>query len=172
MEDIQYFEGGKVAVFKGQRFVRDDKSGYYRNSKSHKRLHRAVYEYHHGKIPVGYDVHHIDFDKANNAVSNLMLLTWIEHRRVHGECISEEQRELMRKNMVINAMPAAAEWHRSDAGREWHRRHYQQTKDRFMQKRQMTCVCCGKEYLGYANAKFCSDRCRRIWRRKSRVGNE
>ena len=33
----------------------------------------------------GYDVHHIDENKLNNSLSNLMYLTKSEHRRLHNE---------------------------------------------------------------------------------------
>lgn len=33
----------------------------------------------------GYDVHHIDFDKHNNDVSNLMVLTRSEHIKLHSK---------------------------------------------------------------------------------------
>lgn len=48
-------------------------------------LHRVVWEYHNGKIPKGYDIHHIDGDKSNNQIENLQCLTRKEHRRLHVE---------------------------------------------------------------------------------------
>ena len=39
-----------------------------------RRLHRAVWEHHNGKIPNGYHVHHKDGDRNNNDISNLELL--------------------------------------------------------------------------------------------------
>lgn len=46
-------------------------------------LHRAVYSYYFGEIPAGYEIHHVDEDKSNNAVSNLQLLTKSEHLLIH-----------------------------------------------------------------------------------------
>lgn len=37
------------------------------------------------KIPRGFVVHHIDQDKSNNAISNLVLMTDSEHTRLHAE---------------------------------------------------------------------------------------
>ena len=169
MADVQYSENGKVAIFNGLRFIRDDSSGYYLNSTRHLRLHRAVYEFHYGKIPIGYDIHHIDFEKGNNEISNLQLLTSEEHMRIHGDNLSDERKAFMRENLRTNALPAAVDWHKSDAGRDWHKVHYLQTRDRLMQKKQITCRCCQKEFLGYVNSIFCSERCRGRWRRMTGI---
>lgn len=40
-----------------------------------KYVHRMVYERHHGPIPPGMDVDHIDRDRHNNRPGNLRLLT-------------------------------------------------------------------------------------------------
>ena len=47
-------------------------------------LHRDVWEHHNGPIPDGFDIHHIDHDKWNNAVENLMLVSKDEHTRMHS----------------------------------------------------------------------------------------
>lgn len=39
---------------------------------------------HQCEIPLGFDVHHIDFNKDNNAIENLQLLTEEEHKKLHG----------------------------------------------------------------------------------------
>lgn len=46
-------------------------------------LHRLVYEKHYGKIPKGMIVHHIDFNKENNDIDNLELMTIDEHNKIH-----------------------------------------------------------------------------------------
>lgn len=43
-------------------------------------LHRLVYEHFVGEIPSGYQIHHIDGNKQNNRVDNLVALTPSEHR--------------------------------------------------------------------------------------------
>lgn len=49
-----------------------------------KRLHRLVYEdYYNIEIPDDYDIHHIDEDKSNNSIDNLVLMTHEEHTILH-----------------------------------------------------------------------------------------
>jgi hypothetical protein len=49
--------------------------------------HVYVWQQHHGRlVPTGYDIHHIDGDKLNNAVGNLRLVSRTEHKRIHGGC--------------------------------------------------------------------------------------
>ena len=57
---------------------------YKQNKNGHfGRIHRAVYHYYFGDIPEGYEIHHIDENKANNDISNLVMLTKLEHRQLH-----------------------------------------------------------------------------------------
>lgn len=67
------------------------KKGYFRYAKDDDgRLrfeHCIVWEKKYGKIPMGMQIHHIDFNKENNKISNLQLVTPLEHKRIHGGCI-------------------------------------------------------------------------------------
>lgn len=58
------------------------KNGHFGRSYS---IHRAVWHYCHGEIPADnrYEIHHKDFNPANNVPENLQLLTKLEHSRVH-----------------------------------------------------------------------------------------
>lgn len=47
-------------------------------------LHRAVWEREMHPIPDGWDVHHRDHDKTNNALSNLICLSKADHTRLHA----------------------------------------------------------------------------------------
>jgi HNH endonuclease len=50
--------------------------------------HVLVWERTHGRsVPAGHDVHHVDGDKLNNDPSNLLLLTKLEHKRIHSGCV-------------------------------------------------------------------------------------
>jgi hypothetical protein len=49
------------------------------------RIYRRIYEDYHGvKIPKGYHIHHIDYDRTNNDPLNLEMLTPDEHAKKHG----------------------------------------------------------------------------------------
>lgn len=48
--------------------------------------HCVIWEENHGKIPMGMQIHHKDFNKENNNISNLQLVTPFEHNRYHSGC--------------------------------------------------------------------------------------
>ncbi len=171
---IEYIDGGKRAIFNGLVFTRDEKTGYYLNSTFRVRLHRVVYEQCNGPIPDGHHVHHVDHDRGNNEPENLIALSPGDHQRLHGEEMSDEHREKLADNLRQNAIPAAVEWHKSEAGRVWHLKHYAETADAMHARQWMTCACCGAEFCGAANgtARFCSNACKSAWRRKAGIDNE
>lgn len=120
-------------------------------------LHQEVWKAAHGPIPDGCDIHHRDGDPLNNAVDNLECLTKKEHAQRHAP----EHREARQAHMRAIG-PAAAEWHRSEAGRAWHREHGRRTwEDREPVER--TCAECGGAHLALrqsgARPAFCSRRC-------------
>jgi hypothetical protein len=70
-------------IFDGEAYTADPDGYYRKTSGDRKWLHHAVWEFHHGPIPPGHDIHHADENKANNDVGNLMCLTPTEHGRIH-----------------------------------------------------------------------------------------
>lgn len=66
-------------------------NGYYgRTTGERDMMHRAVWEYHNGPIPDGWDVHHKDRDRTNNDVANLECLPKDAHTRLHAAEAAEE----------------------------------------------------------------------------------
>lgn len=49
----------------------------------HQYVSRLLWEFHYGKIPVGMIVHHKDDNEKNNVISNLELITALEHNKRH-----------------------------------------------------------------------------------------
>ena len=47
-------------------------------------LHVYIWELQNGSKPKKYDIHHIDFNKENYNIDNLLLVTLSEHRRYHS----------------------------------------------------------------------------------------
>ena len=78
---------------KNPKYKEDRKdNGYLCHDVDGKRLltHRALY----GNIPEGYVIHHIDCNKTNNDIDNLVALPIGEHMRVHA---------FLRKGDLVNA---------------------------------------------------------------------
>jgi len=171
--EVQYFESGDLAVFNGRKYRRDKHTGYYLNSATHQRLHRAVWEYHNGKIPDGFHIHHIDEDKTDNENVNLALLPSRVHVSFHSKERDLYHHEEIVKNLVQHAVPKSKAWHRSEAGREWHSEHAKEAAAN-MEKREFVCQNCGKHFFKkpLGENKFCSNICKSAYRRKSGVDDE
>lgn len=180
LHEVQYFDNGELACYNGYSFRRDKKTGYYLSTrvigKRRVRLHRYVWETENGKpIPRGYDIHHIDEDKSNNNIENLLLITKLQHRYLHEATISEETYQKRINNLLKNAVPKAKEWHKSEEGKEWHKMHGRETA-KTRKPIEYTCTFCGKKFMSkgrYANGAntFCSNSCKSAYRRASCVDN-
>lgn len=69
----------------GLKWYRNAKDGYYRDSSGGVLLHVAVWVHHHGRLPNGYEVHHLDHDRSNNASTNLDSGSLSDHRAYHTQ---------------------------------------------------------------------------------------
>ncbi|MCF0247665.1 MAG: HNH endonuclease [Synergistes sp.] len=179
MAFIEYSKDYATADYQGEHFVRDKQTGYFLSSRKignrRQRLHRFVFENEVAQIPKGYHVHHKDENKNNNDPANLELLSASEHETLHASDWSEERLEKAKKNLDENARPEAIKWHKSKAGREWHREHGRDVwKQR--QARTYNCSWCKKEFeslniYGENENHFCSNNCKSAYRRHSGVDN-
>lgn len=67
------------------------KDGYYQVSSGihqGKLLHRLIYEETFGPIPEGFHIHHLDNDKNNNALENLVLISKSNHHKLHFNMVN------------------------------------------------------------------------------------
>ena len=120
-----------------------------------KALHQEIWMSVNGPIPAGKEIHHTDGNPDNNSIENLECLTKQEHDERHSDSRSA-------KSVISEkARAAASEWHKSEAGREWHREHAKKIA-KGIQLVDVECDFCGVTYQTKAphRAKFCSTRCR------------
>lgn len=165
----------KFIWFDGLKFTLDEKTGYYLNSTIRKRLHRYVWEYHWGEIPKGYQIHHIDGDKSNNDISNLLMVSHHGHAVYHSNMQVETKGKDFFIERMNHARHYANEWHKSEAGSEWHKKHYEAMKEKLHVTASYTCDNCGKPFTAAKKdipTHFCSNSCKAAWRRKQGIDNE
>ena len=178
MTNIEYNENKTRATFNGRLYYLRESQGYYYSPRKDKSgldmLHRMVYIHYNGEIPKGYCIHHKDGNKGNNDISNLECVKRSEHSHYHGVNAPEELAEFRKRNLEENARPAANIWHGSAEGREWHKQHYEQMKDKLYEEVECVCVVCGKTFTAHqkTGSKCCSKACRAKERRMSGLDNE
>lgn len=159
----------RLVVYNGVRFWFEKD---WRYAKGHvgdqlKYLHRYVWECNYGEIPKGFEIHHIDGDKRNNDIKNLIMIPKKEHRSLHGKTVSERK-----KQHLDNIRDLTKDWHSSEEGRKWHKEHYEKMKTKLHVPHDFICEICGKAFTTTkTNARFCSNKCRATWRRKSGIDN-
>lgn len=129
-------------------------------------IHREVWRYHHGDIPDGCEIHHIDEDKANNLIENLQCLTRNEHRQVHGSIMQN----IKKKTFVCEY--CGKEYVAYDTGRN--RFCSSRCLSRAFRKSHKTekkiCSSCGKEFIAtHKNQKYCSPQCATFAQKKREV---
>lgn len=95
-ETVYYSDDKRHAMFNGVKYSKN-KKGYYcatLKSNSHNpnigKLHRAVWSYHKGDIPMWYDIHHKDGNKENNNIDNLICIEHSRHQKHHIEVMLSE----------------------------------------------------------------------------------
>ena len=71
-------------MFNGSKYTIRNNGYYAKTNGKRTSLHRDVWEHFNETIPDGWDIHHIDGDKENNAIENLECLPKAEHTRKYS----------------------------------------------------------------------------------------
>ena len=114
-------------------------------------LHRYLYEKFIGQIPKGFHIHHKDFDKDNNDISNLQLLSNSEHIHLHS---SLPERIAQNKKTYID-------------NPQMFKKAQDIWREHLKEKIIKICTVCGKEYSVskiransvYKASKYCGRKC-------------
>lgn len=151
---------------------------YYSTNRKHTALHRDIWEYYHGAIPEGYDVHHIDGNPTNNALENLQCLSHADHLRIHttlrrqaGEFKAKNERNVLTTcaqcGKEFLACRQGVKFCSPKCNQNWHWEHGR----RHVEK---VCVLCGKVFISpkYTCAKYCSRTCAAIGNGTAKLSRE
>jgi hypothetical protein len=157
----------KIQEFLGERYYLCGK--YFRRpTRVSKLLHRQVWAFNNDwtGVPAGFDVHHKDHDPANNSSANLEIVP----KSIH---VSGHQKG-HKRGVPAEARAAAAKWHGSPDGKEWHIQHYDAVKDKMHVHRSFECEQCRRVFVAQDNGtnRFCSNKCKTKSRYASGVDNE
>ena len=68
-------------TFNGDKFTLRNTGYYGRTNGDRNLMYRVVWEYYNGKIPAGWEVHHINHNKTDNRIKNLELYEKSEHAK-------------------------------------------------------------------------------------------
>jgi hypothetical protein len=131
----QYFDGGLYRAWPGESYL----------SRGGRKLHRDVWSGAFGAVPRGCHIHHRDGNPLNNRLDNLECIPAREHMALTFD--KSRSSRTARGWFTDKARDAAAEWHKSDAGRLWHKRNAKRSKGWLKWKRvEKPCPQCGKQF--------------------------
>lgn len=131
------------------------------------RLHQEIWKDANGPIPPGHHIHHRDGNPLNNALDNLACVPGSQHNEYHMSLLSPAERA-RRRAWFHHIRPSSSNWHRSEAGREWHH-ELGQLSWHGRGYATYRCHHCGALFESRANdthaIKFCSGACKSAARR-------
>lgn len=160
-----YFDGGLYRRWPSDRYW----------SRGGKKLHRDVWTMAFGAIPKGCHIHHRDGNPDNNLLANLECVPASEHLSATWK--KSKASVPAGQHFSENAKQKAAEWHRSEEGRLWHRRHAKRQKGWTKWKREpRNCPQCGVQFDALVrksgNAQiYCSSTCKVAAYRERKLQN-
>ncbi len=119
-------------------------------------MHRMVWTYFNGAIPDGYEIHHRDFDKENNDIANLELVTKDAHQKIHAES------ERPQKKSTFTCTACGREYEAVNRGNNSYcSSKCRKNANREHDKVERICSVCGKIFSTdkYKDTKCCSKKC-------------
>ena len=123
-------------------------------------LHRMVWTCYNGEIPDGYDIHHKDFDKNNNDISNLEALPKAVHMSLHARENGSKTHKNRGKFICVNC---GEEYEADNNGHNLYcsKKCLEEYKKNVLYAETRTCVNCGKNFSAYryGHQKFCCHEC-------------
>lgn len=146
-----------------------DKNGQYIYTN---KLHKAVYQYYQGEIPEGLVVHHKDWNKDNNDVSNLVLLTPSEHSIIHKQEPPEDSPNLFHRKCIVCDNPfITANSRRNVCSHSCAMKLNHANKRKNIENKMRICKRCGKSFpaLESKNGCFCSYACSSYYNRQQKI---
>ena len=155
-------------TFMGKDYRRNS-AGYWRNRSNkatNRLLHREVYKHYFGSIPKGFQVHHIDGDKDNNHIENLIALPAREHALVHKhlEKYRDERWNIIKEKLSKETI-ACRECSKKVIPTNTHQKfcsHNCTKRYNTKHKRaRYVCQVCHQDFMGnrYTKPKTCSREC-------------
>jgi hypothetical protein len=154
-EITQYFDGGLYRMWPSDRYL----------SRGGRRLHRDVWKAAFGVIPAGCHIHHKDGNVLNNRLHNLECIEAGQHlsETWHASAKASLAPE---RHFTDKARAKASEWHKSDEGRLWHKRHAERTQGWTKWAREdKPCEFCGAIFSALVRksgnaGKYCRTACK------------
>lgn len=83
----------EFVIYNNQKFTLRNNGYYGRTNGKREMLHRYKYEKEVGKIPNGWDIHHIDHNRLNNDIDNLVAMP----KSIHAWLFSEGSNQFVKK---------------------------------------------------------------------------
>lgn len=120
-------------------------------------LHRMVWICYNGEIPEGHDIHHKDFDKENNVISNLELVHKDEHKKIH---LAHKTKKVPEKKQKFICKVCGKEYESVNRSNNTYCSvKCKKTAERVRATKIKICKVCGKEFSTRDDAEICSKKC-------------
>ena len=132
--------------------------------KEAKMLHRVIWEEKNGEIPKWYVIHHKDHNSLNNSIDNLEIMEKSLHCSYHTkEMFKDDEYRTKQEKHLEEIRPLAAEWHKSNEWKDWHKKHYDESLWK-KESKSFICLYCWNQFNSkHYNPKYCSKQCHYEW---------